>query len=1178
MPNKQSRHSTSSSSPTPHSSTKLPKFLHKQNRDRSKSLSDPAASSNQSTTSLGSGSSASHDPPKSPSPSKHSRKSKFLSMKDKGKAAEPQPDDTKEASTNNEEGGDEQLEENHEQPPITIETKAVAIPRPRTRSERPVSAADLPQQHSLYSTSPSPRSPSSTRLGERLSGWFSSAFSSSSNDLTLPVILTNVASSPRSKQSTASALAGVAQTGRRALKIFNHILDSDATPDKCPDPIWILGVQHPGWEPPPPVASSRSSVSGKNKNSFRSSTSSSILSSANSSELSLSQSQLSTVTSGSVTPTTSKHPGASWPPVFYADFTSRIWLTYRSQFPPIKDTRLSELPETPAEAAAQLAAAAATPNAPSMRTRFWGGGERGWTSDSGWGCMLRTGQTLLANALVNIYLGREWRRPPYPVHTADYATYVQIVTWFLDTPSPEAPFSVHRMALAGKELGTDVGQWFGPSVAAGAIKRLVQSFPECGLGVAVAQDNTMYRSDVYLASHGKHSSVRSTKKHGKTVWGDQPVLLLFGIRLGINGVNPIYYDTVKQLYTFPQSVGIAGGRPSSSYYFVGSQADNLFYLDPHHARPAVPLRPAPVVPNHENPHHPLHIPLHHIADLRNQSPPPAHHAQKRHSSYHRETTPESDKDWVHSSPHLANNTTTRRSPKSRNHSHHHRSPTSPSSIRTGSSTFSYHAPISPSPLQKEFSTDSTASSNFNSATSSVSIVGINDGNASGSVSGSSLNDWESENSSVGTGGGGGTGSDGRQGESASPPPVRPHSKLSAKERRRLSASQPNSPGGYSDAEGTGHAPGLNRAYSESLNGGGDSSIASSSVTGSSSLGVVGEGSEGVTLDPIQEHYLRAYTQGELGTFHCDRVRKMPMSGLDPSMLVGFLVRDEADWLDFKRRIAELPKSVFFFQDEPPSWPSDSDDNMGLESICEPDDLDIDMDDDEEGLEVPGSDSEDDEDEEGHGRHRGRYKHRQDEDGEFDEEDEEEEYRHRDRRRRGGDEDDEDLDEEQYYDTRSAGSISPSASSQGGVAGGAGAHTGKKRESRSEDDNTEEDPVEAVTPGPHTTRFEVQPPTPQQEHYRGKVKSGGDEEGAGVTVGGDIEDDWVDPSCPTPPSPSTPPPAQSEAHGQEQERRASLEPPPQIMVTKSSSSGRKKKKRTGSGSASGGDGGAAVPMI
>ena len=69
-----------------------------------------------------------------------------------------------------------------------------------------------------------------------------------------------------------------------------------------------------------------------------------------------------------------------------------------------------------------------------------------------------------------LYRGIDWRRPPHPLPTADYATYVQILTWFLDTPAPQAPFSVHRMALAGKELGTDVGCWFGPSVAAGAIR------------------------------------------------------------------------------------------------------------------------------------------------------------------------------------------------------------------------------------------------------------------------------------------------------------------------------------------------------------------------------------------------------------------------------------------------------------------------------------------------------------------------------------------------------------------------------------------------------------------------------------------------------------------------------------------------------------------------------------
>ncbi|KAJ7775899.1 hypothetical protein DFH07DRAFT_72723 [Mycena maculata] len=148
---------------------------------------------------------------------------------------------------------------------------------------------------------------------------------------------------------------------------------------------------------------------------------------------------------------------------------------------------------------------------------------------------------------------------------------------------------------------------------------LVDVFPACGLGVSVATDRTLYQTEVHTVSdspaalaaiqasamspvscHG-HASVQShfshchkDGKHDKSetcAWGNRPVLLLLGIRLGLDGVNPVYYETIKMLYTFPQSVGIAGGRPSSSYYFLGVQGDGLFYLDPHHSRPAVPLRP-----------------------------------------------------------------------------------------------------------------------------------------------------------------------------------------------------------------------------------------------------------------------------------------------------------------------------------------------------------------------------------------------------------------------------------------------------------------------------------------------------------------------------------------------------------------------------------------------------------
>ena len=63
-----------------------------------------------------------------------------------------------------------------------------------------------------------------------------------------------------------------------------------------------------------------------------------------------------------------------------------------------------------------------------------------------------------------------------------------------------------------------------------------------------------------------------------------PTLILVGIRLGIDRVTPVYWEALKASLQLPQSVGIAGGRPSSSHYFFGIQGDQFFYLDPHVTR------------------------------------------------------------------------------------------------------------------------------------------------------------------------------------------------------------------------------------------------------------------------------------------------------------------------------------------------------------------------------------------------------------------------------------------------------------------------------------------------------------------------------------------------------------------------------------------------------------------
>ena len=44
---------------------------------------------------------------------------------------------------------------------------------------------------------------------------------------------------------------------------------------------------------------------------------------------------------------------------------------------------------------------------------------------------------------------------------------------------------------------------------------------------------------------------------------------------------------------------------------------------------------------------------------------------------------------------------------------------------------------------------------------------------------------------------------------------------------------------------------------------------------------------------------------ELRTFHCDRVRKMLLSRLDPGMLISFLCKNEEDWINLRQRVTEV---------------------------------------------------------------------------------------------------------------------------------------------------------------------------------------------------------------------------------------------------------------------------------
>jgi cysteine protease ATG4 len=76
---------------------------------------------------------------------------------------------------------------------------------------------------------------------------------------------------------------------------------------------------------------------------------------------------------------------------------------------------------------------------------------------------------------------------------------------------------------------------------------------------------------------------------------------------------------------------------------------------------------------------------------------------------------------------------------------------------------------------------------------------------------------------------------------------------------------------------------------------------STSTTASAASGS-GSGKPVRKVDPSVAWYNNAYSEAQLRTFHCEKVRKLPLSGLDPSMLLGFVCRDEKEFEDFCERV------------------------------------------------------------------------------------------------------------------------------------------------------------------------------------------------------------------------------------------------------------------------------------
>jgi len=219
---------------------------------------------------------------------------------------------------------------------------------------------------------------------------------------------------------------------------------------------------------------------------------------------------------------------------FMRDYTSQIWITYRHSFP----TAL---------------------------------GNTSITSDLGWGCTIRSGQMMLARVWLNLFSGRD----SIAVSNSDN-TRSMIVQWFFDQPGQLFSYSIHNFMEEAKLFGLQPGDWFTPSAVSKILQSLVLKFHPNSLRVYVCDSGVIYKDEIQQRfPHSKSNQAPF-----------RPILFMVPVRLGEETIQECYYPFIRYFLAYKLSVGIIGGRKGSSYYLLGFQENNIFYLDPHYIHPS----------------------------------------------------------------------------------------------------------------------------------------------------------------------------------------------------------------------------------------------------------------------------------------------------------------------------------------------------------------------------------------------------------------------------------------------------------------------------------------------------------------------------------------------------------------------------------------------------------------
>ena len=255
-----------------------------------------------------------------------------------------------------------------------------------------------------------------------------------------------------------------------------------------------------------------------------------------------------------------------------------------------------------------------------------------YTSDCGWGCMIRSSQMIFSRMIYKIF------KVIYKNRFASDIIIKSIIPFFLDNnismieinikssdcinlglenyinqlkkfleekqsknendkklyiKSIDPPFSIHKICKIGEIYGRTCGEWFSDFELPKIYKIINKTFniipnleilhfnsdiemnlvmEKCLEKIEINEETPISYIDEKNVFKNEKKGVFKFKKMGA---------IFVSVRLGVTAIPSEYFESIKKIFECRQFLGIIGGKINAASYFFGYCDDDLLYLDPH---------------------------------------------------------------------------------------------------------------------------------------------------------------------------------------------------------------------------------------------------------------------------------------------------------------------------------------------------------------------------------------------------------------------------------------------------------------------------------------------------------------------------------------------------------------------------------------------------------------------